>query len=319
MEIRENAEGKSQFVISLGGRPRLKTDAVSAVLDLLESRYQLAEAVLFHRTKCAAAAMLERAIQELTEIVPEAERSRWIDDLEMRLLDHSDVGVTKSLRNEADQRKCEPTLLLLDGLRNRRVYKALYTTFYGDRVSTVAKRLTQLYSKGRQAAAARLAAMRLIEQEFELPKGSLAIYCPTRGMNAKIARVSIHMDGAIETFEEWEKDNEHTLGGGHLQAQIHRFHRLWRVHVFLNRDLCDKMDVPLLNLLRRAVKEVALGIHDQPLDEVTYDLAVHATRVPRCPYFERDVVPRDKAARREKPVLYPSGAPLIGAYFSKGK
>lgn len=50
------------FLVSVGNRPKLRTDGVSAILDLLESRYQLAEAVLFHRTKMTATAMLERAI-----------------------------------------------------------------------------------------------------------------------------------------------------------------------------------------------------------------------------------------------------------------
>jgi hypothetical protein len=57
MEIRENAEKEPNFVISLGERPNVKTDAISTILDLLESRYQLAESVLFHRAKCSAAAM----------------------------------------------------------------------------------------------------------------------------------------------------------------------------------------------------------------------------------------------------------------------
>ena len=43
-----------RFVISLGSRPKLRTDAVSNILDLLEWRYSLAETVLFHRTKLAA-------------------------------------------------------------------------------------------------------------------------------------------------------------------------------------------------------------------------------------------------------------------------
>src|SRR5204862_2668039 len=47
MQIREDATGMPRFVISIGKKPRIKTDAVSAILDLLEHRYQLAESVLF--------------------------------------------------------------------------------------------------------------------------------------------------------------------------------------------------------------------------------------------------------------------------------
>ena len=71
MELRSNPGGggaganRCTFVISLGRRPKIRTDAVSAILELLEWRYQLAESVLFHRTKLAAAAMLDRALYEL--------------------------------------------------------------------------------------------------------------------------------------------------------------------------------------------------------------------------------------------------------------
>ena len=56
----------SQLVLNLRGGDRIRTDAVTAVLELLESRYQLAEIALFHRTKLSATAMLERAVAELT-------------------------------------------------------------------------------------------------------------------------------------------------------------------------------------------------------------------------------------------------------------
>ncbi|MGZ5437057.1 MAG: HD domain-containing protein [Pyrinomonadaceae bacterium] len=60
---------KDVFVIMIGNRPKLRTDGISAILSLLESRYELAEAVLFHRTKMNATAMLERA---LTLCVPQS-------------------------------------------------------------------------------------------------------------------------------------------------------------------------------------------------------------------------------------------------------
>ena len=50
------------FVISIGNRPKVRTDGISGILELLERWYQLAEAVLFHRTKMTATAMLERPL-----------------------------------------------------------------------------------------------------------------------------------------------------------------------------------------------------------------------------------------------------------------
>ncbi|HHT9124059.1 MAG TPA: hypothetical protein ACFYEF_14415 [Candidatus Wunengus sp. YC63] len=59
------ANSEDKFVISLGKRPKIRTDAISAILELLEWRYHIAESVLFHRTKLAASAMLDRALYEL--------------------------------------------------------------------------------------------------------------------------------------------------------------------------------------------------------------------------------------------------------------
>ncbi len=58
---------EDRFVIALGQKTRIRTDGVSAILGLLEWRYELAEAVLLHRTKVSAAAMLDRALFEFWE------------------------------------------------------------------------------------------------------------------------------------------------------------------------------------------------------------------------------------------------------------
>jgi HD superfamily phosphohydrolase len=60
-----------RFVIALGQKTKIRTDGVSAILGLLEWRYELAETVLFHRTKVAAGAMLDRALFELWETADE--------------------------------------------------------------------------------------------------------------------------------------------------------------------------------------------------------------------------------------------------------
>jgi HD superfamily phosphohydrolase len=316
MEIRESAEKEPKFVISLGERPNVKTDAISTILDLLESRYQLAESVLFHRTKCSAAAVLERAVQELRESMPAKERQSWIETLPKRLLDYSDLGVIKTLMRVAEERKCTPATLCLTSLLNRRIYKAVYTTFHSERRASVAFKLQQLYSSAPDAPQKRLDALRLLEKDFHLPTGSVAMYCPTRGMNAKIAEVSIHMDGVMQTFKDWDA-SEASLGGGHLGAQIVRFTRLWRVHVCLHRDQWNAMSEPMKSLFYRAVKEVMLGIVDFPADRAAHDLALAASMTPTSPYFNKTVVPREKAARRENLARYQSGSPSIAAFFDE--
>src|SRR5207244_2669309 len=73
LEIRARLRGATpehRLVINLKGGIRPRPDAITAVIDLLESRYQLSETALFHRVKVAAAAMLERVFAELLDSYP---------------------------------------------------------------------------------------------------------------------------------------------------------------------------------------------------------------------------------------------------------
>ena len=52
MEVRcEGPASTSKFVINVGASDSPRHDAITNILELLESRYKLAETVLFHRTK----------------------------------------------------------------------------------------------------------------------------------------------------------------------------------------------------------------------------------------------------------------------------
>src|SRR4249919_2797354 len=98
MEIRRsNTDSDSKLVVNLRDGDKLRHDAVSGVLDLLESRYQLFEAALYHRTKLAAASMLERAVSEIAD----ASRKGWLSTLPEKLLDASDSEMLALLRHDA--------------------------------------------------------------------------------------------------------------------------------------------------------------------------------------------------------------------------
>lgn len=58
----------SRFVINVGPADRVRHDALTNILELLEGRYKLAETVLFHRTKLAITALLDRCILEIRDL-----------------------------------------------------------------------------------------------------------------------------------------------------------------------------------------------------------------------------------------------------------
>lgn len=264
MEIRK-FNGAPSFVISLGRSPKLRTDAITAILALLESRYELAETVLFHRTKCAAAAMLERAVFEIQTASKKAlegqdERDAWKQALVHGLLDCSDDGALSYLSSMAAELGAPAAALPLDALQQRRLYRMISTTFREDFRSTERDRVQDLYASRPNAAEMRNLAMRVLEGDFELAPGALAMYCPEKGMNSKIALVKVHADGRVAAFKDWDgADSSEELSGGHIRAQLARFQRLWRVNVAIDRHEWARLSPGRQDALRRAIRICVLG------------------------------------------------------------
>ena len=77
-EIRENMDdpGDARLVVYLREGSEVRADAVTAIFELLESRYQLGEIALFHRTKLIATAMLERLVAEIADAALDADGSQ---------------------------------------------------------------------------------------------------------------------------------------------------------------------------------------------------------------------------------------------------
>jgi hypothetical protein len=233
-----NPHFKDRFVLSLGERTKIRTDGVSAILGLLEWRYELAETVLFHRTKLAAGAMLDRALYELWE-------GQDPQELAKRILCLSDEELIDEAIEEGERRKetgvrgeifgLGGAIALLQKLRDRALFKELATfdatNLPDPEIPRVKATYASLDSAIGQGARSRAETARLLENDFQLEPGSIAIYCSH--ISPKIAEVSINVDGEIGTFSDYEERHKNRLSGGHLEAQIHRFDRLWRIYFLL--------------------------------------------------------------------------------------
>lgn len=319
MEIREDRDGVQKFIINLGSRPKLRTDAVTAILRLLETRYELAESVLFHRTKCTAAAMLERALYEMETRVPNDDRADWKARLEEKFLDQSDESAIDELLAEASRLNCEPATRSLRALRRRRLYKGIETIFFDQLSAEHLERLTRLYTGSPESARKRNSAMRVLEKDFGLPPGSLVIYSPDKGMNAKVAEVKIHVNGHIGVFKELD-EKEQILSGGHIGAQLRRFSRLWRIHVGVDREVWRNLSEPLRQALIEAINTCVLGLLSPGR---TYESAVRAIAAQLSvasdgPFHGRLVEARAVAALGGNPdAAYPTSAPAIRSFFAE--
>lgn len=259
-----------RFVVSLGRRPKIRTDAISAILELLEWRYQLAESVLFHRTKLSAAAMLDRALLELWG----TEKADQIVNVAFEL---SDEQLLERCLSLAGERGSVVASTLLRALTTRRLYADLKTVFADQVAREHREKIQQVYGAvpidSRRASRNRASALAILEGDFGLPPGSLVMYCPTARMNAKIAEVRISVGDTVEHFNKYEENYGAPLSGGHLAAQLKRFADLWRVHFFIDRKLKKSLTPEILLLLQDAAEKLVLGLTDDTPELVTRALA----------------------------------------------
>ena len=107
MEVRarkdEGQNETARFAINVRESEKIRHDALTDILDLLGSRYKLAETVLFHRTKLAIIGLLDRCLLEIREVyrlagTDETEFSRSAEDL---LIDGSDDALPAILKELA--------------------------------------------------------------------------------------------------------------------------------------------------------------------------------------------------------------------------
>jgi uncharacterized protein len=340
MEIRRtagtcSAKPQSVVAVNLRSRDAVRTDAVTLILDLLESRYQLSEVALFHRTKLNAAAMLERAIAEVVDATPAPKRANLEDELVERLLDCSDPEMlsylderAKSLMTARTSQSTSARLMavsaLIRGLRTRQLHKRLFSQF-NHQLSSDAGRIKNLYAPDPHDRAARannrLRAVRLLEEDFGLEPTSIVMYCPPPAMTTKIAEVRILIDGSVAKLDDYERENggDRGLTGGHLEAQKNRFWRLWRIHFAIREDVRRALEVEgSLITLQRAIDCVVLGrtIGDTTLEDAAKSVATELSAHPRSPLYGRTIIAASSAARTSSWPAYPIGVPTLRAFAS---
>lgn len=322
MEIRagkamqRGPKSSDRFVISLGVRPKIRTDAVSAILELLESRYRLAEAALFHRTKLAATGMLDRALFALWE-----GSDNGVEEMLLPLSDEQMLAKCRELARQKGGEKGKLADYLLGALERRELFSGLLTHFHDSFSAEQRAQLEATYVTAQDAAQNRDRALALLESDFGLEPGSLAMYCPKLDMNVKIARVQIALSDEVLPFDEFERKHGRQLSGGHLEAQVDRFHRLWRVHLFIKRAAMAKLGTNI-HLLRQAIDKLVLGNFTQGenYEGVLRQFAVLMTAQKGSPWYGKEVLEESVAAAyRDAGTAtgrYPLGAPSIRSYIS---
>jgi hypothetical protein len=339
MEIRRNAreEHDAHLVLNLRDAHKVRTDAVTAILDLLESRYQLAEIALFHRTKLCAAAMLERVVAELRDSADQR-GAKLIEDLPDQLLDRSDEGMLELLASllkeemrlarSGRENDLAPILSLLRRLRQRKLHKEFYTALEY-RLADGTGRVQDIYAgpEGKKNEASsekmkragigagnRLAALRTLERDFGLPRGSIVMYCSPRKAHVKIAEVQVLVHGQVQTLDRFESEHgDRGVTGGHLNAQKQRFRRLWKILFAIDPAVNENLErLGLTYALRRAIEACVLGQSSSgSLEEASRSIAQDLLAHPGSPYYGKQSAPLVAHGRSQAAEAYPTGAPAI--------
>ena len=274
--------------------------------------------------------MLDRALFEL-----------WGDtepgDVEKTLLPLSDENLLIECRRAAEAKREEATSSerkkkaqiaenILKALERRELFTNLCTNSFDDFPDDIRMQIQNTYGESPNGGANlapenRTNLLRILEGDFNLPAGSLAMYCPTQAMNAKIAEVKIMVGDEIEKFCTYEEKHDRQLSGGHLDAQLHRFRRLWKVYFFIRRDV-KKEHTHILVFLRDAIKKLALGhlSDDDDFHEVAVALATALTNRPDFPWYGYEIKDsvRAGAYRDEGTALgtYPLGCQSLRSFIT---
>jgi HD superfamily phosphohydrolase len=340
IRTREDAgERQDRLAINLRGAPRPRPDAVTAILALLESRYQLAEIALFHRVKNAASGMLERAIAEYRDTFSDGERLEAVAALTPRLLECSDLEMLRLFEDELRARRSNRNQARVDGaidllrrLRVRRLHRDLHI-LYQDEVGgpqaarVIVERFCEkpdlngaaAVAEIRRAAEQRLTTLRALEQDFNLAPGDIVMYCPALQMNTKLAQVGIYFNGVVDSLANLDTESGN-LTGGHLYAQQQRFRRLWRISFAIDEDAYNRLDeAGVLDSLRETIERVALwrpSWEEKPVEDVVRSIAEDLVKLERSPWYGREIV-GPAMNRQQSSVMYAGGAPSVRSFIGE--
>lgn len=317
MEIRLEVKSGNEFlVVNLRSADNVRSDAVSAIVNFLNERYELAEFALFHRTKLCATAMLERVVAEVSDATGD---DSWFGDQLDSLLALTDMELLTWLRNEIhrlDPRRTNRRLVGADRVARDLRLRQLHKRFYGVDNLALGIRADEIRQNfaGKAGAANRLNTVRSLEEDFGLPPGSIVIYCPGSEMNAKIANVKILVHDRVATLKEIEDEGTDAgLTGGVLEAQQVRFKRLWRMLFAISPAAKEQLGEAQMKRLIQCVDRVVLGKSGpgETPEEAALALVIELTNMKDSALWGRNLVKAAVGTRKSELIRYPLGAPTL--------
>lgn len=182
-------EGHLYIDLFRGGRARI--DVRSELVNILRTRYELAEKVYYHHAKVAADAMLTKAFAKVWH-------ERRISEQKLREL--TDFELLNFLATESKDQVVQNLVLML---RSRRLYKPTYMP---------RAQKSEHFKTYHDSYEEREALENDLAKEAGLDKGDVVIFCPDPDMQLKEAAIRVL----------WEKRVEQ----GNMQTRIEPFNQI---------------------------------------------------------------------------------------------
>ncbi len=235
----------------------LRTDIVSAILDLLDMRYALTERVVFHHTKCVASAMLARAVR-LCKLE--------INDELLMMGDECFLNYIKSLtKKEGTTDEIKGVGILIDQLSSRRLYKRIFkvgseSRRQWDRRSKENHKFCNKWRNGEHVEGL----LRKIEERHKIPCGTLVLWCPKGKAGMKLVEANViweHSDGWSEPVKLRSDDVQRQFPGvwDRVNTIENQYKDLWTFWIALHPNYVNKARSIIASL------ESELGIECDPV------------------------------------------------------
>jgi len=209
-----------RLVVKLHKGGTLRRDALSELIHLLQMRYALTERVYYHHAKCAAGAMVSRALEMAFEAGQFETIFLWLMRDDTLLRHFEAVGYEVPGVGE-----------IVHGLLNRRLFKRVYTTTltgFGRPGLLTAER-DALAAEFHYDSKRRRTAERSIAERLGVAESHVIIYCPSPTMALKEADVPAEMaPGVVRSLAD--------LGHPDVEGLKQKHAGIWRFYVFLKRD-----------------------------------------------------------------------------------
>ncbi|MGA2518155.1 MAG: HD domain-containing protein [Thermodesulfobacteriota bacterium] len=242
IELRQNekTQGSTRLVIKLTKKGDWRHDVLSAIINILNVRFALTEAVIYHHAKCEASAMLGK-IASLCNLSESEELYNIGDEGFMDLLENK-IGEIEKISKQ----KAESARQLLHSLESRRFYKRFHIIPASEQKAPGRADLSIVYSFPQK----RFDFENRIENKFGLPPGSIILFCPTSKMALKEAEALVVYEkmgssGNLEEAIEKLNSNEclenlkmrHESLALRVRNVMDQYRALWKLYVFINPSL----------------------------------------------------------------------------------